>query len=65
MATGGFGLASHQQSKLPLVPERNGEAFSTLDETMESGMDGRVEARIFGLTIAAVYICLLLVGLGA
>jgi hypothetical protein len=32
---------------------------------MEGEMDGRVEARIFGLGIAMIYICLLLLGLRA
>jgi len=53
---------------LPIIPEWNIERifeFSFRDSELEGRMDGRREARIVGLGITAVYVCLLLAALGS
>jgi len=53
---------------LPLIPDWNMEwvfEFSFSVSELEGRMDGRREARIVGLGITAVYVCLLLAALGS
>jgi len=57
-----------QFGELPFVPGWNGvqiSEFQMQEANWSSDMDGRLEARIFGLSITAVYVCLLLAALAS